>query len=668
MLLSRLSVSARFLLVLAIGIVFQAITPALSLWEMKNSLIDSRVSEVKHLVETAYSTVAFYHAQAGRGLMSEADAKRAAADAVRAMRYDGSNYFFIWDLDGRGIAHGAVPALEGKVFINSADARANPVVATMVGNLVAVAKSEQKEGVTRYSIPKNGQTVPIAKVAYSRLFEPWGWSIGTGAYLDDIDSTFRAQAIAALRVIAAMIAIAGVLTYLIGRDLVMAINRLTRRVASVAGGELEGAIPDVDRRDEVGRMAAALLTFRDQAVEHRRILAAQESEREAAMEAKKQALLEMADTIEREAGDAVEQVNQLTGTMVETARAMAGTTARTGQTAAEAAEAASQSKSTAQMVASAAEKLTASIGEITRQVGSSSSMAREAVGVVEVARGSIDKLSQQASEIGDIAKIIADIAGRTNLLALNATIEAARAGEAGRGFAVVAGEVKQLANQTARSTGDISRQIAAVREATDSAVTAVNKIVAMITEIERISTSVAAAVEQQGAATADISRSVAETATAATLVSQWTDDMRSAARQTDQQAGGVQETAIVLEDAVRSLRKTVIRVVRTSNDEFERRTDQRIPVDLPAKLRLAGQPPIEVRLNDLSMGGAMIRGLTGYSPGTRGRLAFAGCDVEVTFRSSADATSTGVSFTADAQTRQRLEALIRQVGQRPIAA
>ena len=185
--LGRLSVSARFLLVLAIGFIFQAGISVGSLIYLKHSLMQDRISEVKHLLESAYSTVAFYHEQARKGLMTDAEARRAAAIAVRAMHYDGTNYFFIWDLNGTGIAHGARPELEGRTFMDSPDAEKNPVVAYMVSKLIEVAKSDQKEGVTTYRIPKAGQTVPLEKIAYTRLFEPWGWSIGTGAYVDDIE-------------------------------------------------------------------------------------------------------------------------------------------------------------------------------------------------------------------------------------------------------------------------------------------------------------------------------------------------------------------------------------------------------------------------------------------------------------------------------------------------
>jgi methyl-accepting chemotaxis protein len=218
MFLSRLSVSARFLLVLAIGFTFQAGVSIVSLLDLKNSLMQDRISEVKHLLEAGYSTVALYHDQAVKGLMSDAEARRAAVTALRAMRYDEKNYFCIWDLNGTGVAHGGRPELEGKTFLNSPDAAKNPVVASMVGKLLDVAKSDKKEGALSYWIPKAGQTVPLEKVAYTRLFEPWGWSISTGAYIDDIEAAFRARAMSALWVFIGLIAVASALTFVIGRD------------------------------------------------------------------------------------------------------------------------------------------------------------------------------------------------------------------------------------------------------------------------------------------------------------------------------------------------------------------------------------------------------------------------------------------------------------------
>jgi len=263
--LGRFSVRLRFMLVLVIGVVFQACISFVSLANLKHALLQERTGEVKHLLETAYTTVAFYHGQAVKGLMTDAEAREAARRVVRAMHYDQTNYFFIWTLDGTGIAHGSHPEWEGRTFIDSPEAARFPVVSLMVRRLIEVARSPAREGVTEYRIPRGGQSLntPLDKIAYSRQFVPWGWSIGTGAYVDDIDAAFRAEAFHLLKVFSGLITLAGLLTFLIGNDLAMALKRVAARVASVARGEFEGAIPDVDRPDEVGVMARALLVLRD---------------------------------------------------------------------------------------------------------------------------------------------------------------------------------------------------------------------------------------------------------------------------------------------------------------------------------------------------------------------------------------------------------------------
>ena len=261
--LGNLSISARFLVVLLVGFIFQTGISVLSLIDLKDSLLQDRRAEVKHTLEIAYSTVEFYHDRFIKGLLSEDSARKAAADAVRAMHYDQSNYFFIWDLHGTCVAHGAQPNLEGRTFIDSEDARNNPVVSYMAKQLIAAASNEQKAGYTTYRIPKMGQTVPLEKIAFTRLFQPWGWSIGTGAYVDDIDELFRRRALfVALRTIV-LIGLAGGITFVLGKDLSMALKRLSARVVGVATGELEGDVPDVTRLDEVGIMARALLLLRD---------------------------------------------------------------------------------------------------------------------------------------------------------------------------------------------------------------------------------------------------------------------------------------------------------------------------------------------------------------------------------------------------------------------
>jgi methyl-accepting chemotaxis protein len=195
--------------------------------------------------------------------------------------------------------------------------------------------------------------------------------------------------------------------------------------------------------------------------------------------------------------------------------------------------AASEEASTnVQAVASATEELSSSITEISRQVQESARVANEAVGQARVTTERVSELSRAATRIGDVVELINTIAGQTNLLALNATIEAARAGEAGRGFAVVASEVKALAEQTAKATGEIGQQIASIQTATEHSVGAIKDISGTIEKLSEISSTIAAAVEEQGAATQEISRNVQQAAEGTHQVSANITDVQRGANET----------------------------------------------------------------------------------------------------------------------------------------
>jgi signal transduction histidine kinase len=293
--IKNLHVSSRFFLVLAIGVVVQGGISIALLINVRNDLIENRVSEVKNLDETAYSAALFYYERSRRGLMSESDAQTAAKDIIRSLRFDKSNYYFVWDLDGNGVAHGSLPALEGKNLINSPEAKRLPFVSDMVRKLVAVGRSPSHEGVAVYRMTKLGDTEPRAKIAYAKLFKPWGWVVGTGAYIEDIDAAFWAQARWDLLFAAALAVLAGLACFGLGRDLSGALRRVSTRIAGVAAGELVGDVPDVDRGDEVGGMARALLVLRDTSSEVLSLKAEQ-----AALEASSQAKTDFLTTMSHE--------------------------------------------------------------------------------------------------------------------------------------------------------------------------------------------------------------------------------------------------------------------------------------------------------------------------------------------------------------------------------
>jgi methyl-accepting chemotaxis protein len=235
-------------------------------------------------------------------------------------------------------------------------------------------------------------------------------------------------------------------------------------------------------------------------------------------------------------------------------------------------------------------------------------------------RTTIEALNEVVARIGAVADMITDIAAKTNLLALNATIEAARAGEAGRGFAVVASEVKVLATQTARSTGEIARHIGAVRAATGASVAAVARIDQTIAEISAIACSIAAAVRQQDAAATDIARNVAEMAGTADAMTSRATDVSDETAGTGRHANDVRDNTRALDQAVKELQHSMVHVVRTSTAEVERRQAPRHPVNLPARLVLAGQGAHEAQVSNISEGGARLRGVPAVPAGSNGTL------------------------------------------------
>ncbi|WP_042704807.1 methyl-accepting chemotaxis protein [Azospirillum sp. B506] len=326
-------------------------------------------------------------------------------------------------------------------------------------------------------------------------------------------------------------------------------------------------------------------------------------------EERRRALEAMASTVEREAGRAVEEVAQRTGAMADDAEGMSGSAERVSINAQTVASAAGQALANAQTVAAASEELAASIREISAQIAHSSAVTRRAVESGHHTQATIRSLSETVAKVGEVVNLIQSIAGQTNLLALNATIEAARAGEAGKGFAVVAQEVKNLANQTAASTEEITRQITAIQCVTDEAVQAVEEIGRTIAEIDHIAGSIAAAMEEQSAATQEISRNVVETSTAAQEVSHRIAAVSEEADRTGAQATHVKNGSGDVARSIESLRQVLVRIVRTSTGDADRRRKPRFQVDETGTLLIGGDR-LTVTVRNLSIGGAMIDPVT----------------------------------------------------------
>ena len=290
------------------------------------------------------------------------------------------------------------------------------------------------------------------------------------------------------------------------------IQTMTGAMTVLAGGDMSVEVPHRARRDEIGAMAAAVQVFKDNLIHTRRLEAETAEARLAAEEQRKAGMRQMADNFEAAVGGIIGTVSSSATELQATAGAMSGTAAETAAQSTAVAAAAEEAASNVGTVAAAAEELGSSVQEIGRQVDGSAAIARQAVVEADQTGALVLELSGTVERIGDVVGLISSIAGQTNLLALNATIEAARAGEAGKGFAVVASEVKELAGQTARATQEISGQIGRIQASTGQAVAAIGGITQRIRDISATATSIAAAVEQQGAATQEIVRNVSQAA------------------------------------------------------------------------------------------------------------------------------------------------------------
>ncbi|MBE9556226.1 MAG: HAMP domain-containing protein [Proteobacteria bacterium] len=326
--------------------------------------------------------------------------------------------------------------------------------------------------------------------------------------------------------------------YVTGSTITKPIAYLTTVMEKLADGDLEVEV-ETARRDELGKMAVAVQVFKDNAGEKIRLEQEQEASKQRAEEEKRQTMMEMADRFERQVKQVVDGVSSSATEMQATAQQMSATAEETTQQSASVAAASDEATANVQTVAATAEELSASIAEIGRQVNQSATIAANAVDEAEATNSTVQGLAEAASKIGDVVKLINEIAGQTNLLALNATIEAARAGEAGKGFAVVAGEVKNLANQTAKATQDISDQITAIQDETNDAVGAIERIRDVITEVNEIATTIATAVEQQGVSTQEIARNVMQAARGTQEVNQNIENVSKAAGETGTAAGQV---------------------------------------------------------------------------------------------------------------------------------
>jgi methyl-accepting chemotaxis protein len=468
------------------------------------TLLNSRVQSLRVIVETGFDVANSLNQQVEAGKLTKPQAMDAFHERLLTMTFDkGNGYIFAYTMDGVVVSM-PDPKLIG---VNRYDLKlANGMM--IVKDQIDGFKSGKQANVISLIYPKPGETVDSEKVIYSMEFKPWNIFIGTGLYMDDVQAELSHLTKSILVLFALIAALMTAASVAITANITRPLNRIKDVMKRLARGDLGTEGKDAGRKDEVGDMAKSVEVFRQNLIETIALRELQEQTKDSAEQDRKNVLRELGQNFERTVGGIVTNVSFAASDLERSANTLTATAARTNDLSARVASAAQEASGNVQSVSSASNEMTESVNEISRQVQESARIASEAVAQADRTNARVQELSQAAHRIGDVVDLINTIAGQTNLLALNATIEAARAGDAGRGFAVVASEVKSLAEQTAKATGEIAEQIKGIQSATADSVDDIRDIGNTIGRISEISSTIASAVEEQGAATQEIARSV----------------------------------------------------------------------------------------------------------------------------------------------------------------
>ena len=505
--LRSMSISRRLWLILLVAVAMLLVLGLLMLRQIHADLYRAKAEKTHHVVETAAGVLAYYQGLEANGTLTRDAAQQQALQVVRGLRYDQNDYFWINDLAPKMIMHPANPKLDGQDLAAIRD----PDGFAVFNEMVALARS-QGAGPVDYRWPKPGASEPVAKTSYIQLFKPWGWIIGSGVYVDDVQAEFARQVRDACLLGLGIALLMGLLVMLIARSIARPLQEAVQAMSIIASGESDlSQRLDTHGRDEITHLGEHFNRFNGklQGVVGQ-------------LQGTAHALAQSAGHVGDNAGQAHERSAQQSLQMDQVATAVNEVTYAVQDVAKNAEQAASEMRAAQEQVSHGQQAIHGSLEQIDRL----SATIDQAVQVIR-------ELAGHSNKIGGVLEVIRSIAEQTNLLALNAAIEAARAGEQGRGFAVVADEVRLLAQRTAQSTAEIQTMIehlqgqseAAVRaidtsseasrqtvEQAREAGTSLDAISRVLHNLTALNASIASATLQQSHVVEEINRNVTETA------------------------------------------------------------------------------------------------------------------------------------------------------------
>jgi len=498
------------MLILGVAVAMLVALGVFMLQQIHSDLYEGKVEKTRHLVQSASAILQNFHDQEVAGSLTREQAQKQAAAIVRGLRYDQIDYFWINDLGSKMIMHPVNQKLEGQDLSTIRD----PDGKALFNEMVAIAR-KQGGGMVEYRWPKAGSSEPVPKVSYVQLFEPWGWVLGTGIYIDDMETQFYGQAMRTSLIGLGIAVVMALLVMLIARSIVVPLNEAVSAMANIASGEADLTRSlDTQGNDELTRMSTHFNAF---TLKLRQVI----GESLAAS----RSLDEAARSLDGVANQGYQTSQQQSQQMELVATAINEVTYGVQDVAKSAEEAANEVRNAEDQ----ANQGQQNIGNSLRQIDQLSGTIGQAVQVIQA-------LAQESSQIGKVLEVIRAIAEQTNLLALNAAIEAARAGEQGRGFAVVADEVRLLAQRTQQSTAEIQGMIERLQTNSGAAVKVIHEssaasqltveqasqaseslqlIAQSMRNLAGANASIASATLQQSHVVEDINRNVTEAASLA---------------------------------------------------------------------------------------------------------------------------------------------------------